>query len=95
MGLMQVVTDPRTTLAQSLHAMLIAEMTDNSGWETLIALASVNGQSAMVGNFTVALDEERRHLQMVRSWLDEATIGGATGQATDVAGTSVTPSQLH
>jgi rubrerythrin len=95
MGLMQVVTDPRTTLAQSLHAMLIAEMADNSGWETLIALAEANGQSAMVADFTVALDEERRHLQMVKGWLDEATIGGATGQATGAAGASVPPSQLH
>src|SRR5690606_32315938 len=32
-GLMQVVTDPRTTLAQSLNAMLTAELTDNAGWE--------------------------------------------------------------
>ena len=96
MGLMQVVTDPRTTLAQSLHAMLIAEMADNSGWETLIALASANGQNAMVADFTVALDEERRHLQLVRGWLDQATLGeGASEQATDAVGSSAAPSSLH
>lgn len=75
MGLMQVITDPRTTLAQSLHAILVAEMTDNSGWEMLIALAEENGQDAMVPDFSLALDEERMHLQKVQSWFEEATIG--------------------
>jgi ferritin-like protein len=75
MGLMQVITDPRTTLAQSLHAILVAEMVDNSGWEMLIALAEENGQNAMVPDFSLALDEERMHLQKVQGWFEEATIG--------------------
>jgi hypothetical protein len=75
MGLMQVITDPRTTLAQSLHALLVAEMTDNAGWEMLIALAEENGQNGMVPDFSLALDEERMHLQKVQAWFEEATIG--------------------
>jgi rubrerythrin len=75
LGLMQVITDPRTTIAQSLHAMLVAEMTDEAGWEMLIALAEEQGQSAMVTDFTLALDEERRHLTQVQSWFEQATLG--------------------
>jgi hypothetical protein len=56
MGLMQVVTDPRTTFAQSLNAMLIAELADNAGWELLITLAR-------------AMAEEEEHLVTVKAWL--------------------------
>ncbi len=77
MGIMQVITDPRTTLAQSLQAILMAEMTDNAGWEMLIALAADQGQTSLISDFSVALDEERVHLQQVRAWLEEATMGRA------------------
>ncbi|HVL76548.1 MAG TPA: ferritin-like domain-containing protein [Noviherbaspirillum sp.] len=77
MGLMQVVNDPRTTLAQCLHAMLVAEMTDEVGWEHLIVLAEDNGQSQMVNDFTVALNDEQQHLMQVRRWFEEATLGKA------------------
>jgi rubrerythrin len=93
-GLLQVVTDPRTSLAQSLHAVLVAEMTDNHGWEMLIAIAQSNGQNAMVTDFTVALDEERRHLQQVQRWFEEVTLGiSISDQAIDTGVTS--PPPLH
>jgi hypothetical protein len=38
-GIGKVIADPRTTLAQSLDAMLTAELADNVGWELLIELA--------------------------------------------------------
>jgi rubrerythrin len=75
MGLMQVVTDPRTTVAQSLHAILVAEMTDNAGWESLIALAQDQGQDTMITEFSLALDDERRHLIQVQRWYELATLG--------------------
>lgn len=88
MGLMQVLTDPRTTLAQSLHAILVAEMTDNLGWDHLIALAENNGLNAMTSDFESARNEERIHLQSVQGWLEEATLGmaapSAAGQAPTV-----------
>ena len=74
-GLMQVVTDPRTTIAQSLHAILVAELTDNAGWEMLLALAEDQGQAAMMTDFSLALTEERTHLQRVQKWFEEATTG--------------------
>jgi rubrerythrin len=85
MGLMQVVTDPRTTLAQSLHAVLVAEMTDNNGWDHLIALAEDNGQIAMVSDFDAARNEERSHLQSVDRWLQEAVLGIAAPLPTAAA----------
>jgi rubrerythrin len=75
MGLMQAVTDPRTTVAQSLHAILAAELVDNSGWEILIALAKSQNQSALVSDFTAALNEERDHLRKVQTWYEEAILG--------------------
>src|SRR5919205_1985527 len=39
LGIMQVLTDPRSSMAQCLQAMLTAELTDNAGWELLINLA--------------------------------------------------------
>jgi rubrerythrin len=68
-GLMQVVTDPRTTLAQSLNAMLTAELTDNAGWELLIQLADEAGESELAGQFLNALSQEQEHLLIVKSWL--------------------------
>lgn len=69
MGIMQVITDPRTTLAQSLGAILTAELTDNAGWEMLTELASKVGQTDLAGRFTEALATEEEHLESVRTWL--------------------------
>ena len=69
-GLMQVVTDPRTTLAQSLNVMLTAELTDTAGWELLAQLAENGGQKDMARQFLRALDAEQAHLEAVRQWLE-------------------------
>jgi len=69
-GLMQVITDPRTTFAQSLNAILTAELTDNAGWEMLITLAEAAGQSEMAKTFATALDAEQQHVLIVRGWLE-------------------------
>jgi rubrerythrin len=69
LGLIQVITDPKTTIAQSLHAILVAELTDNAAWEDLIALAETMGQTDMVPEFQHALQHEAEHLTLVRGWL--------------------------
>ncbi len=68
-GLVQVVSDPRTTLAQGLNAMLTAELTDNAGWELLVQLAVKSGEIALSERFLDALEEEAGHLLVVRNWL--------------------------
>jgi len=69
MGLIQVLTDPRTTLAQSLNAMLTAELTDNAGWELLAQLAEEAGEAELTGKFLGALSQEQEHLRIVKAWL--------------------------
>jgi hypothetical protein len=67
MGILQVLTDPRTSMAQSLQAMLTAELTDNAGWELLIELAESLGYDEMKTEFETALQHEEKHLQNVRN----------------------------
>lgn len=78
MGLIQVLTDPRTTLAQGLQALLTAELTDNAAWELLIELAEQGGHDELVPPFQKALSSETEHEEKIRQWLrtmvmDEAT----------------------
>lgn len=73
MGLLQAVTDPRTTLAQSLHAALAAELVDVAGWELLAKLARQQGHDNLAQRFEVALGEENSHLESVKSW-EEALV---------------------
>jgi rubrerythrin len=80
LGLMQVINDPRTTVVQSLHAILTGELADNAGWETLIGLARDQGHDEMVRNFETALVHEREHLVKVRAWY-EGMLGLAQGAA--------------
>jgi rubrerythrin len=71
MGLVRILTDPRTTLTQCLDAMLTAELADNEGWKMLIALAEAVGQEDLARRFTDALAEEDEHLASMRTWLAE------------------------
>lgn len=68
-GLMQTITDPRTTFAQCLNTILTAELTDNAGWELLSELATQAGQPALAEQFQEALETEAEHLETIRSWL--------------------------
>ena len=87
MGLVQVINDPRTTIAQCLHAILTAELSDRAGWETLIALADAQDLDELVTQFSDALDTEREHLAMVETWYAES-IGLTYGDVTLESGAS-------
>lgn len=73
-GLLQSASDPRTTLAQTLHAALAAELMDNEGWENLITLARDMGHDDMATRFEAALTEEATHLAKVRKWYAALTM---------------------
>ena len=73
-GLMQVVTDPMTSVTQSMHAALIAELADTDAWDELLKLAQELGQTEMAQLFEKARDEEREHLAAVRQWHQQATL---------------------
>jgi rubrerythrin len=77
MGIVQVLTDPRTTLAQCLNAMLTAELTDNVGWELLVQLAEDAGENELAGRFLGALGQEQEHLAIVKGWLTQLMMQGA------------------
>jgi rubrerythrin len=68
-GIQMVIVDPRTTLLQSLEAILIAELADNACWEALIELAQEAGQDTFVQQFQEALRDEQDHLDKVQAWL--------------------------
>jgi rubrerythrin len=76
-GINQVIVDPRTTLLQSLEAILIAELADNACWEALIELAQGAGEDKLVQHFQEALRNEQDHLAKVQAWL--AAGQGRTG----------------
>lgn len=74
LGILQVLTDPRTSVTQCLQAMLTAELTDNDGWQLLINLTENLGYQDMAGEFQRALEHEEQHLRHVRGWLTEKVL---------------------
>lgn len=79
MGLLQVVTDPRTSVSQPLHAIHLAELADNDGWSMLIDFATQMGQDEMADEFSAALRHEQEHLVLVRSYDEPGRTRGGNG----------------
>lgn len=77
MGLIQVVNDPRTSVAQCIQAIHIAELTDRDGWELLIQLATEMGQTDMAEKFKTALMEETQHLDVIRTLMQQTVLAEA------------------
>ena len=77
LGILQVLTDPRSLLAQCLQVMLTAELTDNHGWELLIKPAENLGYDDMKAESETALEHEEEHLVNVRCWLSECVLDSA------------------
>jgi hypothetical protein len=71
-GVVQVIADPRTTLAQGLEAISTAELTDNEGWTMLTLLGRELLVDDVVEQFEAAEQTERVHLGRVRQWLQAA-----------------------
>lgn len=73
MGLSQALAEPRRTLPEALHAILVAELADNEGWRTLVELCEELGHDDLADKARQALAEEDEHLSLVRTWLDAYT----------------------
>jgi rubrerythrin len=71
-GVMAVMVDPRTSLAQCLEAALLAELADNAAWEALAELAMQNGEDDLAARFEAARSQEAVHLENVKSWIAAA-----------------------
>lgn len=78
-GVLQIVSDPRTTVAQSLQAILTAELTDNDGWQMLQELTEQLGFDDLSKQCAEALQEEQEHLENVRVWLSNMVLSEAVG----------------
>ena len=69
-GVLQVLSDPRTTIAQCLSAILTVELTDHSSWSLLLRLGkSVSLDEETLKAFRTAYQHEEEHVQMVEQWL--------------------------
>src|SRR5690606_6410878 len=71
-GLMKVINDPRTSISQSLEALLSIELTDNAAWDLLISLSNDMGLDEMTERFRQAQTQEVMHLEKVRTWYETA-----------------------
>jgi hypothetical protein len=77
MGLMKVIQDPRTSVTQSLEALLSAEMIDNAAWELLVRLAREMTMDEIADRFHAAEEQEDLHLATVREWYEAIVMGEA------------------
>ncbi len=73
-GLLQVVSDPRTSLAQALNAALTSELTDNAAWELLIQMCRQAGFEQTADIFGLALRQEAEHLDIIKSLIEQLTL---------------------
>jgi hypothetical protein len=77
MGVLQVLSDPRTTLSQCLNAILTTELADTAGWELLAKLAREAGEQDMATEFEQAHLAEQEHDVRVKQWLTELVMTDA------------------
>ena len=92
-GVMQVVSDPRTTIPQTLQAMLTAELVDNDGWQMLEELAAELGQNDLEEQCRKAYEEEQEHLEKVRDWLTSMTMDEVSGSAEGIDASEIDTSE--
>lgn len=72
-GLLQVLADPRTSVAQALVAMQLAELGNHDGWALLIRLAEDFLLSEMTNAFERAYVVEQLHLNELRDAVTETS----------------------
>ncbi len=77
LGIQKVMTEPRTSLSQCLQALLTTEMTDNGAWELLVDLCEEMGLDETAAKFRHALSQEDNHLEHIKSWVRQLTLGQA------------------
>lgn len=78
-GVLQVLTDPRTTISQCLTAVLTAELTDEAGWDLLIQLVGeIDKDSDLLGQLQEAQQHEEEHVQRVQKWVSQLVLTEAS-----------------
>jgi rubrerythrin len=98
-GIPDMLSDTSVDARQCLEAVLIAELIDNDGWDSLSDLAMSIGQDKLAMLFEQAIERERHHLMAARAWLGaelshEATVASRVSfgpRSTEVEPTSIAP----
>lgn len=77
-GLVDVLTDPRTTFVDGLDAIVVAELVDRESWEGLIpVLTAASVTKATLTKIEHAMKTEEEHLTKVRIWIAAARASSA------------------
>lgn len=84
LGILQVLTDPRTSLAQSMHAIQVAELADAEGYLLLIQLTQSLGQEEITQRLLTAQLEEAQHIERIRLWLTNYVVAEGTQALNEV-----------
>lgn len=71
-GINQVLTDPRTNLVQCLEALIMAELANRHGWDTLVALAHLAGLPRVAERLELGQINEREHVDLLAGWIASA-----------------------
>ena len=95
MGLVQVLTDSRTTLTQCLEALVVAELTDSDAWSTLVRLTDGLGMDELAAELAECQDQEEIHLAQVRRWYERAIAGQAGLELMETDEDTDTTSSAH
>jgi bacterioferritin (cytochrome b1) len=65
-GIAKVILDGDPQLGHALHALLMAELADNAGWDLLVRIAAEAHDAEARRGFRKRLHEEEQHLLFIR-----------------------------
>jgi bacterioferritin (cytochrome b1) len=65
-GITEVILDGDPDIVHLFHALLLAELADNAGWDLLVQLADQAGDKRSKREFEQRLHDEQEHLVLVK-----------------------------
>jgi rubrerythrin len=78
-GVQRVFQEGQRPIPELFHAMLVAELSDNAGWELLVSAAEEVDDQEAIREFTERREEEAEHLSFVQGVVEtfacEALLG--------------------
>jgi len=82
LGIPGVVSDPRTSLRESLDGILASCLFDEAGWELTVDIAHELGHKQLAGTFELSLAASHQHVLRLKEWLragamSELKVGGS------------------
>ncbi len=84
-GVIRIVLDPTRPIDHVFHAILVAELADHAGWNTLLNLAAEVQDDGAQERFREFIDHENEHLHTIRTIALALARRELTGIDTDVS----------